>query len=196
MDYQYIEYLVTSTKEGSQISKQKLIEEFTPLIKKISKTTFISNYTREDIEQECYLTLLKCIDRYDLKMHRFIGYATMAIKNNVNYLIRSYINRKSVNGSDALTSTGSLEDLNLADKNEIDGNLLYKEKKKLCLEALNTLSEEERELFEYVNVKGKTLKSYAVMKDIPYSTLCRKRAKIRNTLRKYIECRWKSFLYC
>jgi len=189
MDYAYIEHLILSTKEGNSISKEKLIDEFTPLIKKISKTTFISNYTREDIEQECYLTLLKCIDKYNPKMHRFIGYATMAIRNNINYLLRGYIKHKAINSDASLTSTGSLEDLNLKSNEEIESSILYIEKKKMYKEAINLLSKEERELLKYVYIKNNSLKQFATMKNISYSTLCKRKARIKRTLKQYIEKR-------
>lgn len=58
-------------------------------------------YDFSDIEHECYATLLKCIKIYDLDKNRFVAYATMTIKNNINYLIKKY-NRSSCEGYEAL----------------------------------------------------------------------------------------------
>lgn len=186
MDYGYIEYLIISTKEGNRISLEKLIDEFTPLIKKLSRTTFISNFTREDIEQECYLSLLKCIEKYNPKMHRFVGYATIGIKNNLNYLIRKNLNYKALNGEEALTSTGFIEDYNIAYGEAADAHIMLETKKKIFFEAMDTLTKEEKELLVYVNFKKNSLKSYAAMKRISYSSAYKKKIKIKEALKKCI----------
>ena len=49
MDYRYIEELALKSKADDMKSKEKLIEEFKPLIMKISQRTFIYGYTSYDI---------------------------------------------------------------------------------------------------------------------------------------------------
>lgn len=68
------------------------------MILNISKRTFVHGYDLSDIEHEYYATLLKCIKIYDLDKKRFVAYATMAIKNNINYLIKKTCNRSSCEG--------------------------------------------------------------------------------------------------
>ena len=76
MNFNYIESLVAKAKNGDISSKEIIFKEFRPMILNISKRTF------------GYATLLKCIKIYDLDKKRFVAYATMAIKNNINYLIK------------------------------------------------------------------------------------------------------------
>ncbi len=41
-----------------------------------------------DLQHECYQSLFKCLSLYNLDKHRFVAYATNAIKNNMNDLIK------------------------------------------------------------------------------------------------------------
>ena len=93
MNFNYIETLVAKAKNGDVSAKEIIFKEFRPMILNISKRTFVHGYEFSDIEHECYATLLKCIKIYDLDKKRFVAYATMAIKNNINYLIKRYCNR-------------------------------------------------------------------------------------------------------
>ena len=54
MNFEYIESLVTKSKNGDTLSKEKLAEEFRPLIFNISKRTFIDGYEIQDIQNQCY----------------------------------------------------------------------------------------------------------------------------------------------
>ena len=186
MDYKHIESLLLSAKNGDIPSMEKLTEEFTPLIKSLCNKIYLSNYTKEDLQEECYLTLLKCIKTYNPESHRFVAYATNAIKNNLNYLIRKNLIHKELTSQDCLTSTGSLEHLNLSSRDRCDEELLHSHTKKIILEAIETLSYEEKELFIYVLLKKNTLKSYSELKNISYSTTSKTKNKILNTINNYI----------
>ena len=93
MNYDYIESLVRQSKDGDINSKEKLLEEFKPFIINISKRTFIYGYEFEDIINECYRILLKCISLYKIENHRFVAYATNGIKNNINdlHIVANYL---------------------------------------------------------------------------------------------------------
>lgn len=95
MDFNYIEALVTKCKNNDEDAKEKLSEEFRPLIYNISKRTFIDGYNAHDIIQECYQSLFKSVSMYNLEKHRFVAYATNAIKNNMNDLIKRIKTRRS-----------------------------------------------------------------------------------------------------
>ena len=187
MNYKHIESLLLSAKYGDIFSVEKLTEEFTPLIKSLCNKTYLSNYSKEDLQEECYLTLLKCIKTYNPESHRFVAYATNAIKNNLNYLIRKNLKHKEITSQDCLTSNGYLEDLNLSSKDKIDEELLHSHTKKSILEAIKTLSYEEKELFIYVLLKKNTLKSYSELKNISYSSTSKIKAKVLRKIAEYIE---------
>ena len=187
MDYKYIESLLLSAKNGNIFSVEKLTEEFTPLIKSLCNKTYLTNYTKEDLQEECYLTLLKCIKTYKPESHRFVAYATNAIKNNLNYLIRKNLIHRELTSQDCLTSTGALEHLNLSSRDKIDEELLHSHTKKSILEAIETLSYEEKELFIYVLLKRNTLKSYSQLKNISYSSTSKIKSKVLKKITNYIE---------
>ncbi|SFU83232.1 RNA polymerase sigma factor, sigma-70 family [Clostridium sp. DSM 8431] len=169
MNYKYIESLVLSAKDGDEVSKEKLVEEFSPLIKALSHKTHLSTYTTEDLINECYISLFKCIKLYNPKNHRFVAYATNAIKNNLNYLIRRNLMHREITSQDALTSTGSLDHLNLATNENIEDSILYSCTKKFIFDNIQSLTNEEKEFLIHVQIRKRTLKSYAELKGISTS---------------------------
>lgn len=145
MDFDYIESLVYKCKNGDRISKEELANEFRPLIINISKRTFIDGYDINDIRNECYRSLFKCVSLYNLERHKFVAYATNAIKNNINDLIKHIKTRSSTNGNDALSLHGDIEkDLPSQDTNLEDFLCEECDSEDLKL-ALNNLSKEEKE---------------------------------------------------
>ncbi|MDR3593195.1 sigma-70 family RNA polymerase sigma factor [Clostridium sp.] len=181
MDFNYIEALVAKCKNNDELSKEKLAEEFRPLIYNISKRTFIHGYDIYDIQNECYKSLFKCVSMYNLEKHRFVAYATNAIKNNMNDLIKKIKTRSSTEGIDAL----SLHD-------DVEKNLLSQEippEISLCEMcdyedlrlALKNLNEEETELIDLVFFKNNTVQDYAYQKNMCYSTAI---VKKKNILKK------------
>ncbi len=187
MDYKYIESLLLSAKNGDIFSTEKLTEEFTPLIKSLCSKTHLSNHTKEDLENECYLSLITAIKKYNPESHRFVAYATNAIKNNLNYLIRKNLIHREITSQDSLTSTGSLEDLNLTTDEKIDEALISSHIKKTILKAVTTLNDDQKELFIYVQLRKNSLKSYAALKNISCSTASKRKVQIMKFLSDYLK---------
>ena len=109
MDYEYMESLVKEAKLHNKKAKEMLAQEFTPFILNLSKKSFIHSYEFADIQNECYKTLFKCIQVYNLERHRFAAYATRAIKNQINLLIRNSIRRSRGDGPSAFILDDSFE---------------------------------------------------------------------------------------
>ena len=169
MNFEYIECLVTKCKNDDKLSKEKLAEEFRPLIFNISKRTFIDRYEIHDIQNQCYETLFKCVSLYNLEKHRFVAYATNAIKNNINDLIKRIQTRSYTDGNAALSLHDdvekdlpsqdiSLEDL-FCDQCDYDDLRL----------AINNLTEEEKELIDFIFYKNNTVQNYACINNMCYS---------------------------
>ena len=183
MNFNEIENLVANAKLGDTKAKERLVSEFTPLIINLSKKSFINSYEFSDIKNECYKTLFKCVQLYDLDKHRFVAYATNAIKNSVNYLIRVSIRRAPAEGSTSLILDGSLENTLFAETDCLE-DILQTAQNKIKLEkALLKLNSSDRELINYIYFKKYTLRKYATLKDIPYSTLVSKKNAIINKLK-------------
>ena len=191
MNFEYIEELVTNCKNGDALSKEKLAGEFRPLIFNISKRTFIDGYEIQDIQNQCYETLFKCVSLYNLEKHRFVAYASNSIKNNINDLIKRIKIRSFTEGNDALSLHDDVEkdlpdmDINLADLlcEECD----YQELRS----ALNNLTEDEKELIDFLFYKNNTVQTYAYYKNMCYSTA---NLKKKTTLKKIFNYIYKSAL--
>ncbi|MBE6091501.1 MAG: sigma-70 family RNA polymerase sigma factor [Clostridium beijerinckii] len=191
MDFNYIEVLVTKCKNNDEEAKEKLAEEFRTLIYNISKRTFIDGYNAHDITQECYQSLFKSVYMYNLEKHRFVAYATNAIKNNISDLIKRIKTRRSTEGSDALSLHDNFES-NLP-SGEISTEVSLCEMcdyEDLKL-ALKNLNEDELELIDFVFYKNYTVKEYAYFKNMCYSTAILKKntilKKILNNISHYYE---------
>ncbi|MFW2491702.1 sigma-70 family RNA polymerase sigma factor [Clostridium chromiireducens] len=175
MDFNYIEELVKKCKADDKLSKEKLAEEFRPLIFNISKRTFIDGYEIHDIQNECYSSLFKCVSLYNLDKHRFVAYATNAIKNNMNDLIKRIRTRSSTEGNEALSLHDDVEkDLPSHDISLEDLFCDRCDYEELRL-AINKLNVEEKELIDFIFFKNNTIQSYAYFKNLCYSTACLKK---------------------
>ena len=181
MNFEYIESLVTNCKNGDALSKEKLAEEFRPLIFNISKRTFIHGYAIHDIQHECYKTLFNCVALYNLEKHRFVAYASNSIRNNINDLIKRIKIRSFTEGKDALTLHDDVEkelpdmDINLEDL--LCDQCDYQELRS----ALKNLTEEEKELIDFIFYKNNTVQTYAYYKNMCYSTAnLKKKATLKN----------------
>ncbi|NRT71464.1 sigma-70 family RNA polymerase sigma factor [Clostridium beijerinckii] len=191
MDFDYVETLVTRCKNNDEEAKEKLAYEFKPLIYNISKRTFIDGYNAHDIIQECYHSLFKSVSMYNLKKHRFVAYATNAIKNNMNDLIKRTKTRRSTEGSDALGLHDDVEndfpELEISTETSLCEMCDYEDLKS----ALKNLNEEEVELIDFVFYKNHTVKEYAYLKNMCYSTAILKKntilKKILNNISHYYE---------
>ncbi len=175
MNFEYIEYLVTNCKNGDKLSKEKLAEEFRPLIFNISKRTFIDRYEMHDIQNQCYETLFKCVTLYNLEKHRFVAYATNAIKNNINDLMKRIQTRSYTDGNAALSLHADVEkDLPSQDIGFEDLFCDQCDYDDLRL-AINNLTEEEKELIDFIFYKNNTVQTYAYYKNLCYSTACQRK---------------------
>ncbi|MFT8340848.1 MAG: sigma-70 family RNA polymerase sigma factor [Clostridium beijerinckii] len=191
MDFNYIEVLVTKCKDNDEEAKEKLAEEFRTLIYNISKRTFIDGYNAHDIMQECYQSLFKSVYMYNLEKHRFVAYATNAIKNNMSDLIKRIKTRRSTEGSDALSLHDNFESNLPSEEISTEVSLCemcdYEDLKL----ALKNLNEDELELIDYVFYKNYTVKEYAYFKNMCYSTAILKKntilKKILNNISHYYE---------
>ncbi|AVK51269.1 RNA polymerase subunit sigma-70 [Clostridium sp. MF28] len=191
MDFNYIEVLVIKCKNNDEEAKEKLAEEFRTLIYNISKRTFIDGYNAHDIMQECYQSLFKSVYMYNLEKHRFVAYATNAIKNNMSDLIKRIKTRRSTEGSDALSLHDNFESNLPSEEISTEVSLCemcdYEDLKL----ALKNLNEDELELIDYVFYKNYTVKEYAYFKNMCYSTAILKKntilKKILNNISHYYE---------
>lgn len=175
MNYRHIESLVKKAKEKDKDAKEELIREFKPMILNIAKRTFIDGYEFYDIKNECYMTLLKCVNMYDIDNHRFVAYATNAIKNNIRHMIRKSKKRSSAEGIEALILTDNLEHTLLCDMEPIEDIVISNTNLNNLLQKVNSLSDEEKEIIQVVYVNKTSVSKYARRNNISYPTALYKR---------------------
>ncbi|OOM07214.1 sigma-70 family RNA polymerase sigma factor [Clostridium saccharobutylicum] len=192
MDFNYIEDLVSKCKNNDEKAKEKLAYEFRPLIYNISKRTFIDGYNTNDIIQECYQSLFKSVYMYNLEKHRFVAYATNAIKNNMNDLIKKTKTRRSTEGNDALSLHNDVEKEFLSEEISAETSLCemcdYEDLKL----ALKNLNKDEKQFIDFVFFKNYTVLDYANIKNMCYSTAIVKKRNILNKILNNISLYYKT----
>lgn len=186
MDFSYIEMLVKKAKDGDSSSSEKLAHEFQPFIINISKKTFIDGYDFQDIMNECYKILFRCVEIYDTSRNRFVAYATNGIKNSIYYLVTKSIKFSSIHGkgteilSDDLIHSVVSPDMSTED-------LICK---KCDLEplkyALDKLNPSELQLIENIYFKGMKVKDYASTNNISYSYATKKKRAVLDKMYMHI----------
>ncbi|WP_297429880.1 sigma-70 family RNA polymerase sigma factor [Clostridium sp.] len=178
MDFNYIETLVTKCKNNNEEAKEKLAAEFRPFIYNISKRTFIDGYNQHDVIQECYQSLFKSASMYNLEKHRFVAYATNAIKNNINDLIKKIKTRSSTEGNDALSLHDNVENDFPAFEVSAETSLCEMCDYEDLRQALKNLNKDEKELIDFVFFRNCTVLDYAYIKNMCYSTAILKKKTI------------------
>lgn len=186
MNFNYIESLVTKAKNGDVSAKEIIFEEFRPMILNLSKRTFVHGYDFSDIEHECYATLLKCIKIYDLDKKRFVGYATMAIKNNINYLIKKSCKRSSSEGSEALILTDTLEHVLPSNNELVDVQVTDTILAESLYKYINKLPQQHKDILNFTIINNGSLKEYSKNNNINYPTTVNIKNRALNQLRKQI----------
>ncbi|MBN1036083.1 sigma-70 family RNA polymerase sigma factor [Clostridium botulinum] len=178
MDLKYVEMLAKKSKDGDNLSKEKLIEEFRPFIRNLSRKTFIHGYDKDDLENECYKNLFKCLNSYNLEKHSFVAYATNGMKNNLNDLIRKTKNRDNSEGSSALTLTDNLEHTLPSNNLNLEEMICNQCDLKILKVAIKNLTEEEQELIDFIFFKNNTIRLYSYLKDMCYSTAAKRKMDV------------------
>ena len=170
MNYTQIESLVKSSKEGNKTSKELLAETFKPFILKISKRTFINGYDFHDIQNECFKILFHCVSLYNPESTKFVAYATSGIRKSLNDLIKKSKNRSHAEGHEALILCGCLEHILPSEIPTTEEILCDKADYEIVISALNKLPLKEKDLVTYVFIEQNTVREYAKLYNINYST--------------------------
>lgn len=183
-----MELLVEKAKDNDRQAKETIIKNFEPLVIKLSISTYIESYEAQDIQNECYKTLLQCIGTYDLSRHRFVAYATMAINNSVNSMIKTAILKYYTQGFGTMVIDAMLEDSLCSDEPSYEDQLILSERNKSISDnlklALKTLKPKELELIDYLYYKKCSTKKYAALKGYTYAAVAHRKLLVLKKLRK------------
>lgn len=186
MDYTYIEELVKKAKANDEVAKKLLYSEFKPFIINLAKKTYIPQYDLNDIINECYISLFKCLKLYNPSTHRFVAYATFGIKNNLNYLIRKSLSSNHHNKNTDLSFNDNLDSYLITDNFDVCESLMHTDNIRLTSDAISKLTSTEKELIDFIFLKNNTIKKYAELKCISYSLAAKRKYDTLKKLRSFI----------
>ncbi|MEQ8155175.1 MAG: sigma-70 family RNA polymerase sigma factor [Clostridiaceae bacterium] len=183
MNFVKVDRLALLAKNGDMKAKEELAEEFKPFILNLSKKSYIHGFDFMDIKHECYNSLFNCLRLYIPDKHRFVAYATTSIKNSIGLLIRSYNKRIKTDGAGSLTLSDNLENVIACDVDFVEEEIIKDMVSLNLKKALQELSNDERELVQYVFFKKNTLKKYSMYRNLPYSTVVNMKNNILKKLK-------------
>jgi RNA polymerase sigma factor (sigma-70 family) len=187
MDFDKVENLAIAAKNGDSKAQVMLMDEFKPFIIKLSNSSIIHGYDREDLRNECYKTLFKCIFQYNFDTHRFIGYATNAIKNNMNNLIKTSCKRSNAEGSKALIMDDKFVSQLAEDDEHFEDRICNQAYNRSIKDFISQLNDRDKELINFVFYERKQLKEYSILKNIRYSTVLNRKNIALKNLKKIMD---------
>ena len=182
MDIDELEILVQKCKKGCTNSKEELLNAFKPLVLSLAKRTFIHGYTFQDIQDECYHSLLYCLNLYKTDSHSFVSYTSRTIKNNLNYLIKKGVKHEDSEGACALTLSDNMEHILPDNHIPFEDYVHLKNCYKELNEVIKSLNSDEKEMINFLYVQNRTLKCYSHLKNISYSSARYKQRKLLKKL--------------
>ena len=186
LDFLKIEELALLSKEGDMKAKEKLAEEFKPIILNLSKKACaINGYEFEDVRNECFSSLFSCLKHYSPDKHRFVAYATISIKNSVGMLKRYSKRKDSTDSAAALILTDNLENVLSSDNVFVEEEIIKRANNLKLKKAYEKLKGNEKDLINYVYVRNHTLRQYSVYRNLPYAKVVNRK---KNTLKKLKLC--------
>ena len=184
LSYKEIENLVGDSKKGNKLSTMELVKHFEPFIFNAVKNVNISGYDTNDLIQVGYSALIVAINRYKVNSNTFCSYAYRAIKNAINYTIRSNVknNNLSLNNTIDEEETMSIID-NIQDKANLEDTYLTKLTNKQLSKVLSNLTYEDKELIKEIYFNKTSVRKYAKKHQISYQKALRRKNRILMELR-------------
>lgn len=166
--------------------KLTILKNFEPLIKKCFKM-YVKDFNYfDDVMQEGYITILKCIDLYDLNSKtEFPGYVKMAVINNIRHFSRELKNEISLD--DEINEVGgTLLDILESDVN-IEGDKIHYDEIMSMHRCLKKLTQKQREIIEGYYFKGLSLQDICANRRCHYNAIVRLKKRALETLRKEMQ---------
>ncbi|WP_244834500.1 sigma-70 family RNA polymerase sigma factor [Clostridium sp. BJN0001] len=183
MNYNEIESIVKRIKNGDNDAKIDLMMQFEKNIICIISKMHIHGYDFDDLKNECYSALFHAVKLYDPKKHRFVSYATNAIRNQVYNIGRFNVSKKFRNDDTGILFTPSIETM-LTSEIDLENDFIKRLSIKKIHKIIFSLTKEEREMVYILFFENNTLKQYASHKNIPYSAAFYKKNQLFKKIRR------------
>ena len=182
--YKEIERLISKSNKGEEESKEELIKRLQPLIISSIRRYYNKVNEYDDLIQEGNLVVLQCLKNYDKnKGTYFLGYVKTMLK--FTYLNKHkektcFSINQPVNGGE-----GELVDILESKKESPLDLLLEKENYDLLYEALNILTDRQREVVIYFYVEDLSIGQIAEKLNITYRTVINTKTRALEKLKEY-----------
>lgn len=183
--------LIKKSNDGDKKAKEDIVEYFKPMINKLVKATYIAGYEDEDLHQMAVITLLRVIEKIDLKKYQCVeGYVYRSIKNYFYTQRVRAINIGvclSLNYKDDEEGDNELIDTLVGDC-DVEEQCMLKEdiRKVKCL--LGELTEDERNfLIEIYSSGYGGIMEYSKAHNKPYNKCYKLKERLLKKLRKSME---------
>lgn len=168
--YKEIENLFLLSRKGDKKAKEELLKKLHPLIISSIRRYYnrLSHY--DDLIQDGYETVLRCIQDYDINKNvHFLGY----VKTMLRYCYLNKHREKQLLSLNEPIKDG--EDLELGDlisdeRDEIE-DILERETKVELYKALNSLTEKQRQILIYFYIHNLSIDQIAKRMGISYRTV-------------------------
>lgn len=185
-----INILIRNAQSGDKKALEELIKMYKPFIIKNAIQIYINGYEVEDLVQIGIMALIKAVNKYDLdRKIGFTTYVITVIKNTFNEELRKVISKKwdekfkcSLNN----VNENGIEFMEmLVSDEDVEEDLMLKEKITIIRKALDKLNESEREIINWFYFENKPLKEYALKKGMNFNTVVKRKCRAVEKVRKY-----------
>ncbi|MDZ5253765.1 sigma-70 family RNA polymerase sigma factor [Clostridium sp. LIBA-8841] len=187
MNKEMVDLLLIYSKKGNKEAMEKLFEIHKGLIYKYSTKYFIKGYDRKDLEQIAWIEFINGVKKYDGKFEiDFVAFITILLRNKYGSMLKK--KESILNFSSLDTPIG--EDITIKDTLEDDFSMGIhfenREEHEALINAMSSLSEEERAFILYINEeRGNMQKYYEKHKDkMSFNAVRYKKKKIMDKLQK------------
>lgn len=188
-----IKEIVQRCKKNDESAKEELLMAFKGFIYKNSKLINLTDYDREDLLQEGFLSIMKSLKMVDLdKPGSIVTYICNSIRFNYNYLIR----QKCRNNSELSLNAPIEDNLEVMDtlqgKEDVEAHCLQREISYEVNKAVrDSLDSEERDLIEFLFFREGKLKDYCDRKNINYNLCAKRKERALKKMRIYMDKKFK-----
>ncbi|KEI77772.1 sigma-70 family RNA polymerase sigma factor [Clostridium botulinum] len=173
--------LLEKYRNGDMGALNEVIENFNPLILKEASRWRIGCYEYEDLVQHGYLSVIKAVNMFKGEESKFVPYCINAIKTNYKALLKGEIKHHR-----------EIPDENILNKgNEymftIEDEIIAYEKTKEIYEALDKLTQEEKQIINDFYIKNNSLNKVAEDTNKTYNSVRYTKDKAIKKLQKILE---------
>lgn len=176
VDFQELEQLLLSAKNGDDEAKKKIIDNYKNYIYNQAFKYKILSYDLEDVISHASMTVLRCIETFDYKKNsNFTSYVTKSISNNLLDLAQKDIKKNGLN-----TTEDKLR--YIKSEIELETDIIVSLEIKKLHQALKILTIEDLQLINAIYYEKRSIREISKELGISYATVFNRRKVILKQL--------------